>query len=654
MPDHYQALEIELSHCCCGEPEIRVLDSSTNRPRERFQLGNQQRQALAEKVAAFERLLLDRDADPRDRKRLSEEIGGELYEILLPGSIESAFTRSFDTLQTGHGLRIRLSFGTPYGRDLGGLPWELLYDRKGRYLANDPRTPVVRFLDLDEPIVPLPVRQQLRVLGVIACPDAAISERYCYSKIDSGKHRAVIANAINQRTKHLHVSFLHDQRRVTASALRDYLVEAEAHRKPFHAIHFLGHGGYDDSGEGALFFERESGEEHLVTGRELAELLLPSVKLVVLASCDTAKIPAMRQGSQQAFTGVGSALLHRGIPAVVAMQFTVSERAAASFAQAFYRMLDRNSPIDEAVTEGRLRIRTEGDKDALEWATPVLFLRARDGKVLDLQTEKTPPKVVAIYNTLDHTRKRIEFIDVRVDLRDLFQNRKIKNPSDWNGTVLNRLRHGLHEQLPAGSPCRIELAAPISVAFATGFLLPVNKRESVTVMQRDQEWHFDAEPPAYAPRWLPAETADARITNATLNFPFTEGCHDIAVVVDGAHSILGQVADYLRRDDPNVPRIGHVIYAGFEDAGHYVIKDGGHAQQLAERLVARVHTLARRLGGPMIHFFSPGPNGLAFAIGRLSHVLPRMQLYEYDKEGKRHGSYEPSITLEPPEMGGRP
>jgi len=648
----YQDFEIELSRCCCGEPEIRVLESTTNRPRVRFELGDEQRSAIEAKVATFERLLFNPKVDGRERKELSEEIGRDLYHLLLPEPIRRTFTRSLDVLhQTNDGLRIRLSFGTPYDHELGGLPWELLYDPSGRFLAADARTPVARFLDLDDPIAPLRVGQQLRVLGVIACPDDRLSDRFTYSRIDPAPHRAVIAGAI-QPTRYLQVDFLHDRGPVTASALREYLMDAEAAGKPFHAIHFLGHGGFDAAGEGALFFERETGEEHLVTGRELAELLPRSVRLVVLASCNTGKIPTMRSGSKHAFTGVASGLLHDSIPAVVAMQFSVSEPAAAAFAQGFYRMIDRDQPIDKAVTEGRLRIKTAGEKDALEWATPVLFLRARDGRVLDLRTDVVPPKTVAIFSVTDHGKERMDHVDDKADLCKFFDGRAIKNPDDWNGAIMDDLRHKLRRRLPAGSPCHLEIAAPLSVTFAAGFLLPAKKREAITLRQRDKVWHFDGDPPAYAPLWLAEEATAQQATSKAPDFPLVEGARDIAVVADGSRSILAAVADYLGRSDLAPPTIGHLLYAGFERADQYLIKDGAHARVLAEQLVARIDDLARQNTFPTIHFFSPGPQGLVFAIGRVCHVLPRIQLYEFDMEKKRHGSYEPSIVLVPAEMGG--
>lgn len=37
MAIEYDELEVEVSRCLCGEPEVRILESPFDRPRERFE-----------------------------------------------------------------------------------------------------------------------------------------------------------------------------------------------------------------------------------------------------------------------------------------------------------------------------------------------------------------------------------------------------------------------------------------------------------------------------------------------------------------------------------------------------------------------------------------------------------------------------------------
>jgi len=63
-------------------------------------------------------------------------------------------------------------------------------------------------------------------------------------------------------------------------------------------------------------------------------------------------------------------LVQQGIPAVIAMQFEISDRAAIIFSQEFYTALADSFPVDAALTEARLAIFSKGNET--EWGTPVI------------------------------------------------------------------------------------------------------------------------------------------------------------------------------------------------------------------------------------------------------------------------------------------
>lgn len=661
MGIHYHDLEIELDRNSSGDPEIRILRSTFDRPRAPFTFDPEHKKSIIAKVEEFDNLLAEAHPDdPKDlekaqkakeapdrRRELADEIGMELYNVLLPGEIGRTCERSGDGLRSHEGLRLRLSFGGNYDHELGGLPWELIcHPQTGRFISNNERYSVARYLDLGERIQPLDVEAPLKVLVVIASPDPKTSKHFEYSTIDKEPYRASLGEAIGQAV-HLQVRFLHevvDDGRVTLTALRDELKAADANGSPYHVVHIVCHGGFKGD-EGILHFEREDGSEYVVTARALARRFPSSVRLVVLASCGTGKIPAPRLAGGHPFSGVASALVAKGMPAVVAMQFSVSGGAVAAFSEAFYRMIDNNEPIDSAVTEGRLAIESEGEEGMIEWVTPVLFLRAFDGKILKIK-EGAPPKTVAIYNVLDHGKDKMRHVDFEVDLRDHFDERFLKPSSHWNHDILGELRSTLRDKVPGQSPIRFELAAPLSVAFAAGHLLPVKGRRALSVTQRDEVWNLK-DPATTIPTWRDFDRID------TTDFPLTPGESDIAVVVEATRPAMGNVADYLRREDLNPPRIGHVIQARFDQYDHYQIQSGGHARHLASSLIHHIDKVALPRSYPTVHLFFAGPHGLALALGAESHELPRIQLYEFDFEKKRHKSYEPSIVLESRMSGSR-
>jgi hypothetical protein len=110
-----------------------------------------------------------------------------------------------------------------------------------------------------------------------------------------------------------------------------------------------------------------------VRAEDLAETLAATdaPRLVVLNTCEGA-----RGSVVDPFAGTAQSLVGRGTAAVVAMQFEVTDEAALGFARGFYAALTGGSPVDEAVTEGRVRMMIEGDGS--EWATPVLYSHAAD------------------------------------------------------------------------------------------------------------------------------------------------------------------------------------------------------------------------------------------------------------------------------------
>ena len=91
----------------------------------------------------------------------------ELFDWLIQGQVRSLFDISRTTAKReGKSLRVKLRFDTPA---LASLPWEFLYDpRHAEYVVLSTNTPLVRYIELPDPIEPLTVTPPLRILGLIA------------------------------------------------------------------------------------------------------------------------------------------------------------------------------------------------------------------------------------------------------------------------------------------------------------------------------------------------------------------------------------------------------------------------------------------------------------------------------------------------------
>jgi hypothetical protein len=296
----------------------------------------------------------------------AKRFGGVLFTSLFKDDVLACLKRSQDDAERqSAGLRIRLRLTNC--AELAALPWEFLYDRSvNQFLSLSPETSVVRHLDMPERIRPIAIASPLRVLVVIARPRD-------YPVLDVEDEFQKLQNAAAGLIDAGRVELIRLEQ-PTMGALHRFVS-----RESVHVLHFIGHGGYQASAEdGVLIFEDEEGRADLVSGQWLGTMLRGrGVNLAVLNACEGA-----RTSATDPFSGVAQSLLQKGIPAVVAMQFEITDSAAIQFSKGFYEAVADGYPIDAAVSEARLAVVAGGNY--LEWATPVLFMRAPDGRIFDI------------------------------------------------------------------------------------------------------------------------------------------------------------------------------------------------------------------------------------------------------------------------------
>jgi len=101
----------------------------------------------------------------------------------------------------------------------------------------------------------------------------------------------------------------------------------------------------------------------------------------VLNSCQGAQVSSTRE-----MVGMAPQLVMQGIPAVVAMQYPISDTAALTFAKEFYLRLCSGlsrGQVDTAISHAR-NIISMIVEEPMAFATPVLFLRSPTGIIFDL------------------------------------------------------------------------------------------------------------------------------------------------------------------------------------------------------------------------------------------------------------------------------
>ena len=308
-----------------------------------------------------------------ERKRVSPAqlmgLGEALADLLLPPTVRQMLLSSLDGMGAGRGLRLRLVLDD---LRVANLPWEYIHlPRAGSdrahygFLALDPRISIVRHEAI--PIAPGSVAARLPLNLVVGFASPAE-----VPPLDLKAERAFIEKALDG-VEGLNVTFVE---RLTVEKL-------ESACRGAHMFHFAGHGGFfwkggnETYGSGVIFLEDAAGNNVPLPVENLALTLRGAgVRVVVLGGCETG-----RRDGVNAWSGVAPALMRVGIPAAVAMQYSVFDDAAIAFASRFYQALSSGLSLDEAVMAGRLTILNRGVRDDVDWGVPVLYMRSADGIV---------------------------------------------------------------------------------------------------------------------------------------------------------------------------------------------------------------------------------------------------------------------------------
>lgn len=306
-----------------------------------------------------------------------QDWGRRLFRATFVGELREVLKSSMQKVRSeGRGLRICLRLDD--APELAALPWEALGDAlDDGVFGGDLDLLVARTLNVNRNRRPASApemwRGKVRMLGLLPCPEgetelSGASEWRELEKVLAEQARAGILET------HL----------VDPPTLEE--LGREIDRAPCQILHIVAHGEPGSTGAGgSLLLETSTGEVDPVGGlqlkRALASRELP--RLIVLNACYGAAARA-----DDAFDGLAQSLLRVGVRAVVAMRTAISDAAALTFATMLYRELVKGRTIESAMSEAR-RALALGDHRA-EWATPVLYLRGENLRILD--TDSLAPR----------------------------------------------------------------------------------------------------------------------------------------------------------------------------------------------------------------------------------------------------------------------
>ncbi len=262
------------------------------------------------------------------------------------------------------------------------LPWELLHDGKAYLSEGAYPVHVRRRLPNYDNQLPRTTTLPIRILLLSPRPE---QEGVVY--LDHRASAKPLVDAVESLGELAELEVLNPP---TLAALGLALKNAYDAKKPFHVLHFDGHGVYDPQhGLGALCFEdpQDCGEleyrrMELVHADTLAALLRDyRIPLVFLEACQTAHSEADPSAS------VAARLLQVGVSSVVAMSHSVLVETARRFVTAFYQALAHGERVGQAMLAGQTVLMRDSYRGTLtgagglhlhDWFVPILYQEQHD------------------------------------------------------------------------------------------------------------------------------------------------------------------------------------------------------------------------------------------------------------------------------------
>lgn len=292
------------------------------------------------------------------------------------------------------------------------LPWELLRDPKtDEALALRAKAFVRTYTEPAQEIYKPQPADKVRILLVICRPGGGADVPF---RSVSGYMLKGLTDAARERFE------LDVLRPPTFEQLSKTLRNAKAAGKPYHIVHFDGHGGYlntnttnpatwlssliplmlsgpRDGSHGYLFFEHpkpdaKNENSQLVDGPALGKLLAETdTPVLILNACrsahadiqekpDVAKDVDEAQSQVRAFGSLAQEVMNEGVAGVVAMRYNVYVVTAAQFVADLYAALASGQGLGEAVSMGRKQLAAQPLREIAfdpiplqDWSVPVAY-----------------------------------------------------------------------------------------------------------------------------------------------------------------------------------------------------------------------------------------------------------------------------------------
>jgi tetratricopeptide (TPR) repeat protein len=372
------AVEVRLGDEVFGAASFDALPADVVRGHQRFLLGF--RAGVRREPAAAERA---------GREAEVAELGRALRPLCLPGGAAAAVAELLDGAPAGVTVEVSFESADP---ELLGLPFEALRLEDDRLLSVHPKVATVRRPAGRTSAAAARLAGPLKVLVAVGAPDAG---RTTTVVLDQERELQNILDAVDEARALESV----EVRILEVGSPKE--IGRAIERDGYHVLHLSCHGG-----PGVLELEDEDGGAVQVTADELLQPIQRHgrpLPLVFLNACHG----GVRAGET---ASLAEELLAAGVPAVLAMQTSVSDHYASLLAGRFYGHLARRdaprasralaAARQELEDERRKALRqaaADPGKTQPEAATPTLYLAGAETALMDPSLDREPLRSRPVY-----------------------------------------------------------------------------------------------------------------------------------------------------------------------------------------------------------------------------------------------------------------
>lgn len=220
---------------------------------------------------------------------------------------------------------------------------------------------------------------------------------------------------------------------------------------------------------------------------------------------------------------------------------------------------------------------------------------------------------------------------IYLDLCPLFDGRFPKDEIYWKRDIPEHVSTlMLNEDLnDIPQPIHISFDCHLSIAFLVGSLSSPKHRIEIIPTQKAELWKENE---------IHGDTALWKLqTHGEIR-------EELVLAISVTHEIQKQMEHYL--ENKNLSNLPQISVSPFEGLGPNAISDGDHAWKLGHQLNKQLREMLP-ISCCKIHLFLSVPVALSYIFGyTLRHIVPIIQLYEYDYEGQRYKlRYYPSLQV---------